>query len=44
MCENLGDHLVGHVYIKFEDEEDAAEALQVGIYSNLNGANSSTPK
>ena len=30
MCENLGDHIVGHVYIKFEDEENAAEALQVG--------------
>jgi splicing factor U2AF subunit len=28
VCENLGDHIVGHVYIKFEDEENAAEALQ----------------
>ena len=30
VCENLGDHIVGNVYIKFEDEENAAEALQVG--------------
>lgn len=32
VCENLGEHLVGNVYIKFEDEEDAEKALQ-----NLNG-------
>ena len=32
VCENLGDHMVGNVYIKFEDEEDAEKALQ-----SLNG-------
>ena len=29
MCENLGDHMVGNVYVKFEDEEDADDALKV---------------
>lgn len=29
VCDNLGDHMVGHVYCKFIDEEDAADALQV---------------
>ena len=29
VCDNLGDHMVGHVYAKFCDEEDAADALQV---------------
>lgn len=29
VCDNLGDHMVGHVYCKFCDEEDAADALQV---------------
>ena len=28
VCENLGDHMVGNVYIKFGDEEDADEALR----------------
>jgi splicing factor U2AF subunit len=28
VCENLGDHIVGNVYVKFEDEENAADALQ----------------
>lgn len=28
VCDNLGDHMVGNVYIKFDDEENAAEALQ----------------
>lgn len=28
VCENLGEHMVGNVYVKFEDEEFAAEALQ----------------
>jgi splicing factor U2AF subunit len=28
VCENLGDHLVGNVYVKFEDEEFAESALQ----------------
>lgn len=32
VCENLGDHMVGNVYVKFCDEEDAAKALE-----NLNG-------
>ena len=27
VCENLGEHMVGNVYVKFEDEEDAQEAL-----------------
>jgi splicing factor U2AF subunit len=29
VCDNLGDHMIGHVYCKFRDEEDAADALQV---------------
>jgi len=28
VCENLGDHLVGNVYVKFDDEEFAEAALQ----------------
>jgi splicing factor U2AF subunit len=28
VCENLGDHMVGNVYFKFEDEEEAEAALQ----------------
>jgi len=27
VCDNLADHLVGNVYVKFRDEEDAARAL-----------------
>ena len=27
VCDNLGDHLVGNVYIKFRTEEDAAKAV-----------------
>lgn len=27
VCENLGDHMVGNVYLKFYDEEDAEKAL-----------------
>lgn len=27
VCENLGDHMIGNVYLKFDDEEDAREAL-----------------
>jgi splicing factor U2AF subunit len=34
VCENLGEHIVGNVYIKFEDEENAAEALQ-GLYGRF---------
>ena len=29
VCDNLGDHMIGHVYCKFRDEEDASDALQV---------------
>ena len=27
VCDNLGDHLVGNVYIKFRYEEDAEKAV-----------------
>ena len=27
VCENLGDHMVGNVYVKFADEEDAEKSL-----------------
>ncbi len=30
VCDNLADHMVGNVYLKFRDEEAAASALQVG--------------
>eukprot|EP00560_Eucampia_antarctica_P008390 CAMPEP_0197825920 /NCGR_PEP_ID=MMETSP1437-20131217/2948_1 /TAXON_ID=49252 ORGANISM="Eucampia antarctica, Strain CCMP1452" /NCGR_SAMPLE_ID=MMETSP1437 /ASSEMBLY_ACC=CAM_ASM_001096 /LENGTH=310 /DNA_ID=CAMNT_0043426137 /DNA_START=41 /DNA_END=974 /DNA_ORIENTATION=+ len=29
VCDNLGDHMVGHVYAKFGDEEEASDALNV---------------
>lgn len=29
VCDNLGDHMIGHIYCKFRDEEDASDALQV---------------
>ena len=29
VCDNLGDHMVGHVYAKFSDEEEAADALNI---------------
>jgi splicing factor U2AF subunit len=29
VCDNLGDHMIGHVYCKFRDEEDASDSLQV---------------
>lgn len=29
VCDNLGDHMIGHVYVKYYDEEDAADALGV---------------
>lgn len=29
VCDNLGDHMIGHVYCKFEDEEEAADALNI---------------
>ena len=28
VCDNLGDHLVGNVYIKFRREEDAEKAAK----------------
>lgn len=28
VCDNLADHMVGNVYVKFKDEESAAKALQ----------------
>ncbi|KAL4451703.1 hypothetical protein ABPG75_007365 [Micractinium tetrahymenae] len=28
VCDNLADHMVGNVYVKFRDEEEAARALQ----------------
>lgn len=27
ICENLGEHMVGNVYIKYSDEEEAEDAL-----------------
>ena len=32
VCDNLGDHMIGHVYVKYTDEEMASDALE-----NLNG-------
>merc|ERR1712194_257877 len=29
VCDNLGDHMIGHIYAKFSDEEEAADALQI---------------
>ena len=29
VCDNLGDHMIGHVHCKFRDEEEASDALQV---------------
>lgn len=29
IVENLGDHMIGHMYVKFADEEEASDALQV---------------
>ena len=28
MCDNICEHMLGNVYVKFEDEEDAEKALQ----------------
>lgn len=28
VCDNLADHMVGNVYVKFREEESAAKALQ----------------
>lgn len=27
VCDNIGDHMVGHIYVRFADEEDAADCL-----------------
>ena len=32
VCDNLGDHLVGNVYIKFRYETDAEKVLLVFVY------------
>ncbi|EJK59239.1 hypothetical protein THAOC_20568 [Thalassiosira oceanica] len=29
ICDNLGDHMLGHAYCKFSEEEEAADALNV---------------
>jgi len=29
VVDNLGDHMIGHLYVKFMDEEQASDALQV---------------
>jgi splicing factor U2AF 35 kDa subunit len=29
VADNVGDHMIGHVYVKFSDEEQAGDALQV---------------
>ena len=29
VCDNLGDHMIGHVYVKFTDEEQASDALNI---------------
>lgn len=34
ICDNLGDHLVGNVYAKYEDEEHAA-AAQKALYGRF---------
>lgn len=28
VVDNVGDHLIGHVYVKFSDEEEAADAME----------------
>ena len=28
VADNLGDHLIGHVYVKFADEEEASDCLE----------------
>ena len=28
IADNLGDHLIGHVYVKFSDEEEASDCLE----------------
>lgn len=28
VCENLGDHMIGNVYVKYVDEESANRCLQ----------------
>lgn len=38
VCDNLGDHLIGNVYVKYVQEEDAAEALKALHGRWYNGA------
>ena len=28
VCDNLGEHLIGNIYVKFRNEEDADKAVQ----------------
>ena len=35
VCDNLADHMVGSVYVKFKDENDAAKAMQARDQSLL---------
>ena len=28
VCDNINDHMVGHVYLRFNDEEDAADCIE----------------
>ncbi|KAG5180830.1 hypothetical protein JKP88DRAFT_323167, partial [Tribonema minus] len=43
VCDNLGDHLVGNVYIKFSDEEDADAALK-GLFGRWYGGRPMVPE
>jgi len=29
VCDNLGDHMIGHVYANFSDDEKASDVLKV---------------
>ena len=39
VCDNLGDHLVGNVYVKFRYEEDAEKAVNQVNNRWYNGKN-----
>jgi splicing factor U2AF subunit len=28
VCENIGDHLIGNIYVRFKNEEDASKAVE----------------
>ena len=32
VCDNLGDHLVGNVYVKFKKEDVSIDILEVGTW------------